>query len=148
MFDTNKVILSGIAQSKPIFTKMTTSTPITTFTLQINEQFKDRTGKAQYKINFITIEALGRLAENTINLVKEGKRYVVDGYIRQDLEDGVNYVRVRAFLIYPDRVSDSFVFEKAVKKSLDVLKTSRSLEDAKQKLECLIKEDSDYGDTY
>jgi len=139
--DINKVWISGLAVSEPVFTQLPSgsgSTPFTNFTLQVNEVFTDREGETRTKANFIRIEALGRSAETTAKKVQKGNRYYIDGYIRQDrLEDG-DHVKVRVFAVYKDDTHDQVVHAEALKAALDIVLRSRDKDSAVKTLEGLI----------
>jgi len=136
MSDINKVWLSGVVVSDPVYTKLGhTKTPITYFTLQVNEKFRDRAGQTQVKPNTVRIECLGRSAENASRSVKRGKRYTVDGYIRVDTHEGEDSFRVRTFAVYPDESLDEINYKEALKQALRIVKSSRDLDSAIDRLE-------------
>jgi len=136
--DINKVWLSGLTISSPVLTKLSSQTPFTSFTLQVNERFLNKSGAPQIRPNLIRIESLGKGAEITANKVKQGSRYTVDGYIRQDIMDGVEQIRVRSFAIYPDESVDTANYREGLKQALEILRKSRDLPSALEKLEALI----------
>lgn len=139
MADINKVWLSGVVINDPIMTKLGAKTPITTFKIQVNEQFLDKTGVLQTKANIILVESLGKTAETTYQKVKRGQRFTVDGYLRQDHYDGHESVRVRTFAVYPDESNDSARYREGIKHALEVLAKSRDLNSAREKLEELVR---------
>lgn len=138
MSDINKVWLSGLAVTQPVFTKLNQKTPLTYFTLQVNERFTDRDGNQQVRPNLVRIECLGKAAEITAEKVRQGQRYTVDGYVRQDVFDGKELVRVRTFAVYPDESADAISFQDGIRQALKVLKTSRDIEAASERLEALL----------
>lgn len=136
--DINKVWLNGLVVSQPILTKLSSRTPFTTFTMQVNERFLDRTGAPQFKPNLIRVESLGRSAETTAYKVKQGVRFSVDGYLRQDVIDGVEQVRVRSFAVYPDDSAEVANYKEGLKQAIEVLKRSRDVQAALKQLEELV----------
>lgn len=138
MADINKVWLSGIAVSQPILTQIGQKTPFTTFTLQVNERFIDKNGETKSKPNLITIESLGKSAESTAKKVKQGQRFTIDGYIRQDVLNGAGHIRVRTFAVYADESSDQINHKEGLRQALELLKKSRDLSSAIERLEELI----------
>lgn len=138
--DINKVWLSGLVVTQPVMTRQKhVTTTIVNFTLQCNEKFVDKRGNPQVKTNLIRIECLGKTAEQAIERVKEGQRYVVDGYVRQDsYEDGEN-VRIRAFAVYPEDSATSDHYYEGVKQAIHVLKNSRDKNAALEKLADILK---------
>lgn len=139
MADINKVWVSGLVVTQPILTKLASKTPFTTFTLQVNESFLDRFGNKQTKSNLIKIESLGKSAEQTAYKVKQGTRFSVDGYLRQDIIEGVDVTRIRSFAIYPDDSSEVFNYKEGLKQALEVLRKSRDMRTAVALLEDLLK---------
>ena len=136
--DMNKVWLSGLAITQPILTKLGGKTPFTTFTLQVNERFNDRDGKRCIKPNLLKIESLGRSAATTVSKVKEGMRYVVDGYLRQDSGDEGDYTRVRSFAVYKEDSETTSHYIEGLRQALEVMHRSRNIDSAKKVLEDLI----------
>lgn len=139
MSDVNKVWLSGTATTQPVFSRVGGKTPITYFTLQVNEQFKNRQGELQVKANPIRIESLGKSAEPTSSKVKLGRRYTVEGYIRCNEHGDRSVFCVRTFAIYEDTTVEGVTFNEAMKQALKVVRTSRDKNAAIQKLEELVK---------
>jgi single-stranded DNA-binding protein len=140
MGDINKVWLSGLVVTQPILTKLASKTPFTTFTIQVSERFIDRSGVAQLKSNLIRVESLGKSADITVQRVRQGARYTVDGYLRQDHVDGHDQVRVRSFAVYPDESADTATYRQGLKQALDILKRSRDLPAALERLEELLNQ--------
>lgn len=138
MADINKVWLSGLVVSQPILTKLASRTPFTSFTMQVNERFLDRNGNPQLKPNLVRVESLGKSAESTAQRVKQGARFSVDGYLRQDVIDGVEQIRVRSFAVYPDDSAEVVNYKEGLKQAIDVLRRSRDLPTAIKQLEELI----------
>lgn len=138
MADINKVWISGLVVTQPIMTKLASKTPFTTFTLQVNERFLDRSGNQQTKSNLIKVESLGASAEKTMQKVKQGVRFSVDGYLRQDVLDGVDNTRVRSFAIYPDDSAEVVNYREGLKQAIEVLKRSRDMKIALATLEDLL----------
>jgi len=139
MADINKVWISGLVVTPPVFSRLREKTPRTSFSIQINEQFRDGGGNLQIKPNIIKIESLGKHADLTVQKVKPGQRYVVDGYLRQDVIDQRDEVKVRTFAIYPDESAESVHHRKGLEEALKILVGSRDLESAVEKVRELLK---------
>lgn len=139
MSDINKVWLSGIVVSDPILTKLSSKTPFCTFSLEVKEKFLDRNGQPQFKASIIQVESLGKSAETTATKVKKGVRFIVDGYLRQDIVNGHEHVKVRTFAVYPDESNETLIYKEGIKQALDVIKKSRDKESAIANLEDLVK---------
>jgi len=135
MADINKVWLSGLVVSQPVLTRLSSKTPFTTFTIQVNERFVDRGGSVQLKPNLIRVESLGKSAETTAERVRQGARFSVDGYLRQDVVDGMEQIRVRSFAVYPDDSVETVNYKEGLKQAIEVLKKSRDLPSALKQLE-------------
>jgi single-stranded DNA-binding protein len=138
MADINKVWLSGLAVTTPILTQLGSKTPFSTFTLQVNEQYLDNNRNVRVKPNLIRVESLGKGAQLTADKVRQGRRYQLDGYIRQDLRDNIEEVRVRTFTIYAEESIESVNYNAGIRQALDVLRRSRDLETAASMLEELL----------
>jgi single-stranded DNA-binding protein len=135
MADINKVWLSGLVVTQPVLTKLSSKTPFSTFTIQVNERFINHGGHVQLKPNLIRVESLGKSAENTVERVRQGARFSVDGYLRQDLIDGVEQIRVRSFAVYPDDSVETVNYKEGLKQAIEVIKRSRDLSTALKQLE-------------
>ena len=137
--DMNKVWLTGLAVTQPILSKLPNQTPLTVFTLQVNEKYQSRAGHPQIRANLIRIECLGRTATIVAEEVRSGLRYVVDGYVRQDqLAEGED-VRIRAWKVYREDSENSAHHAEGLKQALKILKENRNLEAAKAQLEELLQ---------
>jgi single-stranded DNA-binding protein len=137
--DINKVWVSGLAVTQPVLTKLQSRTQFASFVLQVQERFQDKNGRACIRTNNFRIEGLGRAAELVMDRVREGLRYVVDGYLRYDDRDGHEDIRIRAFTITRDDSADDALFSDGLRQALDVLKKSRDLSAATQSLEDLLQ---------
>lgn len=136
--DINKVWVSGLAVTQPVLTKLQSRTQFATFVLQVQERFQDKNGRACIRTNNFRIEGLGRAADLMMDRVREGLRYVVDGYLRYDEREGSDDVRIRAFTIVRDDSGDDAMFSDGLTQALNVLKKSRDLPAAIQSLEELL----------
>lgn len=139
MADINKVWLSGLVVTPPVLTRISEKTPIASFTLQVNERFRDRTGAVQVKPNLIKIEALGKNADTAMDRVRDGKRFVIDGYLRQDRHQDSDECRVRSFAVYPDESAEDTSYREGLSQALKILLNSGDLRSAVAKLEVLVK---------
>lgn len=135
MSDINKVWVSGLVVNRPLYTRLASRTPITTFAMEVNERFIDGQGKACVKTNTFNIESLGRGAELSADRVHQGKRYMIDGYLRSDVIEGVEQVRVRTFAVHPDDTTDTVNYTEGLRQAIEVLKRSRNLQAAIEELE-------------
>ena len=133
--DINKVWLSGLVICQPVQSKIAAKTPSTVFSLEVNEKFQDRNGLTQIRPNTFKIESLGKSAERTFNLVKQGQRYTIDGYLRSE----GNLAFVRTFAVYPDDSMDTMNYREGLKQALEILRKSRDLTAAQERLEDLLK---------
>ena len=137
--DMNKVWLSGVAVTRPVLTRLSSRTPFASFCIQVNEQFTDKNGADAIHPNIIQVESLGKIAEITTKRVREGQRYVVDGYLRCDQLEGQKTLRVRTFSIYKEETRDAALYNQGLEKALDILRKSRDLSAAKDTLKTLIE---------
>lgn len=135
MSDINKTWQSGVAISEPVFSKLSSKTPCTTFILLVKEEFYDRNQNKQFKVNEFVVESLGKAAKRTHEVVKKGNRYIVDGYLRED----AGKVKIRTYAVYPDTSCEVIHYNQALKTILEILQKSRNIESAKQQVEELLK---------
>jgi single-stranded DNA-binding protein len=138
IMDINKVWISGIALTQPILTKLPSSTPIASFILQVSEHFITNSSHDAARINCFEIETLGKSANKTMDKVRQGQRYIIDGYLRENSADGRQRVKVRTFAIYPDKTYENFVFHQGVEQAVKILKKSRDLKTALETLEGMV----------
>jgi len=136
--DINKVWVSGLAVTQPVLTKMQSKTQCASFMLQVQEKFPDKTGRACIRTNNFRVEGLGRAADLVMDRVRQGLRYVVDGYLRQDEREGASDIRVRAFTLARDDSADNASYTDGMIQTLEVLKKSRDLPAAIQLIEELL----------
>lgn len=132
--DINKVWLSGQAVTRPILSRLSSKTMISTFQLQVNESFNGKDGTVQTKPSILIIESLGKMAESTLDRVVVGSRYTIDGYLRQE----GSTVRVRTFAVYPDKSVDGISHKEGIKVALRILSNSDNIETAMNALEALL----------
>lgn len=137
--DINKVWLSGTVITEPIYTRLSSKTSMSVFSLQVDEKFKDKTMTQRVRPNVFKIESLGRNAERVLESVSKGARFNVDGYLRSEIIDNHEIVKVRAFSVYADDSADTYIYKNGLKRALEILQKSRDLEAAKASLEVLIK---------
>lgn len=134
--DLNKISLSGLAVSGPVLTK-SGKTAFAAFNLQVNEQYIDSSGMTKIRSNNLRIEGFGKAADNIMHKVQSGLRYYVDGYIRQDLREDREEVKVRIFSVTREDSGDGAVYMQGLKQALDILERSRDLDSALEKLRSL-----------
>jgi single-stranded DNA-binding protein len=136
--DINKVWVSGVAITAPIYTKIGARTPFSSFTLQVNEQFVDKNNNVRVKPNLLRIESLGKSAEATANKVVPGIRYQVDGYLRQDEYNGQDDIKIRTFAVYKEESLDTFHHSEGIRQAIEILKKSIDVTAAVKTLENLL----------
>ena len=77
----NSVVLIGRLTKEPDLRYISGSgTPVATFTLAVNRDYKDKDGN--YPVDFIPVEIMGNPAEYTSNYIAKGKLVAVQGAIR------------------------------------------------------------------
>lgn len=141
--DMNKTLLTGVCDTDPILTELPQSkTPLCYFTLRVDERFLNDKRSVVSRPNFFRIESLGRQAEATYRKVRNGSRYLVDGYLRQEnnTPNKIDIVKVRTFGIIDDPTMDDYHYQKGLKKALDLIRTHRDLQKVKEILEEVLHE--------
>lgn len=78
----NNVVLSGRLTKAPEVNVLQKGTSVARFTLAVNRNYKDKDGNTP--VDFIPIEAMGKLAETCGNYLDKGKEISVIGSIRID----------------------------------------------------------------
>lgn len=136
--DVNKVWVSGVAITRPVTTKLKSSTLHTVFSLETQERFVDKNQQVVYRPSVFTVESFGRAAETVADRVKQGQRYMVDGYLRNEHNYQANDVRVRVFTVYKEESTETFYREEGIRHAIDVLTRSRDIKGAIQTLEELL----------
>lgn len=136
--DVNRCFLTGTVVSTPYTATVSHNTFFASFELQVNELYRDAKGRDRVKPNVIVIETLGKKAMQVRDNVKVNRRYVVDGYLRQDIMNGTNKVRVRAFAVLPEKSDQSRLYYEGIRKALHLLKKSDSLESAAEEMEKIL----------
>jgi single-stranded DNA-binding protein len=145
MGDINKVTLVGMAITKPSFVDLASKTPTVIFTLKVKETWKSPSGEKREKSNLVDIEVMGKNAFKAKDMVKVGKRYHVDGYLRSDPINGKEELRVRTFHIEEEDGEDysQYVREGVIdgmSKAYALMDNSDDLGSAKMKLKVLLEQ--------
>ena len=79
----NQIILIGRLTKDPELRYLpNTGTPVSTFTLAINRDYKDKDGNVQ--TDFIPVEVMGKIADFVANYITKGRLVAVNGSIRID----------------------------------------------------------------
>lgn len=97
--DVNIVVATGVADSAPSMVPIKNNKKLCVFTLKTVEKYLLSSGAPAYHENYLTVEALGKTAERCLQEVREGGRYIVQGYLRVDDLHGVERTRIRAYNI-------------------------------------------------
>ena len=143
--DINKVFMTGVAETAPVLTTLPqTRTPLCYFTLRVEERFTSSKSVPSIRVNYFRIESLGRQAESSYQKVKQGGRYLVDGYLRQEnsVSNRIDHVKVRSFGIIADSSSDSRIYKRGLEQALEILAASSDLAAAISVIKDLIDEDN------
>ena len=79
----NQIILIGRLTKDPELRYLpNTGTPVATFTLAVNRDYKDKEGNVQ--ADFIPVEVMGKVADFVANYITKGRLVAVNGSIRVD----------------------------------------------------------------
>jgi hypothetical protein len=73
-----------------------------------------------------------------MDTVVHGKRYHIEGYLRQDFLEGDEQYRVRVFAVIPDESLDQIQYKEGLKKALGIVKNSVDRESAIEKLKKIL----------
>lgn len=80
----NKVFLIGNLTRNPELRVTPKGTPICSFSLAVNRQFRDDDGNAREEVTYVDIEAWGKQAELCSKYLAKGSPCMVDGRLRLD----------------------------------------------------------------
>ncbi|KHS56142.1 single-stranded DNA-binding protein [Terrisporobacter othiniensis] len=79
----NEIILIGRLTRDPELRYLpNTGTPVATFTLAVNRDYKDKEGNVQ--ADFIPVEVMGKVADFVMNYITKGRLVAIKGSIRID----------------------------------------------------------------
>lgn len=79
----NQIILIGRLTKDPELRYLpSTGTPVATFTLAVDRNYKDKEGNVQ--TDFIPVEVIGKVADFVANYITKGRLVAVNGSIRVD----------------------------------------------------------------
>lgn len=79
----NEIILIGRLTKDPELRYLpNTGTPVATFTLAVDRNYKDKEGNVQ--TDFIPVEVMGKVADFVANYITKGRLVAVNGSIRVD----------------------------------------------------------------
>lgn len=81
----NNVVLVGRLTKDPELKYLTSGTPVATFTLAINRDYKNKDGSTP--VDFIPVEIMGKPAEFVANYITKGRLVAIQGSIRVDRYD-------------------------------------------------------------
>lgn len=143
MTDINKTLLTGICETDPILTELPQSrTPLCYFTIRVDERFVNDKRVVVARPNYFRVESLGRQAESSFKKVKNGSRYLVDGYLRQENNSPgkIDIVKIRTFGIIEDPSMDDLHYQKGLRKALELIKTHKDLGKVRELIEEVLHE--------
>lgn len=101
----NKVILIGRLSRNPEIRYLPSGMQVTSFTLAVGRNYKDRDGNWQEETYFFDIETFGNLAERIGSSISKGYQVLVEGSLRQDKWETSSGEKRSRVKIVADRVS-------------------------------------------
>jgi single-strand DNA-binding protein len=78
----NRVMVLGFLGGTPELKFTTDGKPVAKFSVAVNEKWKDSTGAAQERVEWIRIVSFGRLAEICGNYLHKGRHVFVEGRLQ------------------------------------------------------------------
>ena len=111
----NRVILIGNLTADPELRYTPGGTARVRFSIAVNRQYKDASGKLQEEATFVPIVVWGSQAENCANYLRKGRSIAVEGRLRIDSFQNADGEKVRItevvasnvqFLGGPQRAAD------------------------------------------
>ena len=91
----NRVILIGNLTADPELRYTPGGTARVRFSIAVNRQFKDASGKFQEEVTFVPIVVWGTQAENCANYLRKGRSIAVEGRLRIDSFENADGEKVR-----------------------------------------------------
>jgi single-strand DNA-binding protein len=91
----NRVILIGNLTADPELRYTPGGTARVRFSIAVNRQFKDASGKFQEEATFVPIVVWGAQAENCANYLRKGRSIAVEGRLRIDSFENADGEKVR-----------------------------------------------------
>lgn len=91
----NRVILIGNLTADPELRYTPGGTARVRFSIAVNRQYKDASGKFQEEVTFVPIVVWGAQAENCANYLRKGRSIAVEGRLRIDSFENADGERVR-----------------------------------------------------
>lgn len=80
----NKVLLIGRLSRNPEIRYLPSGMQVTSFTIAVNRNYKDKNGNWQEESYFFDVETFGNLAERIGNTISKGYQVLIEGSLRQD----------------------------------------------------------------
>lgn len=132
MQDINKTFNTGSLVREPTNLVLENGTPLILFTLSCKESWVTKKGVEKFHINKIDFEILGKDLRWMKEHLNVGKRYLVEGFTRCDVINGVKKSRIRVFKIQAhESIQDG------LEQALRIMENSSDLESAIKKIELL-----------
>lgn len=91
----NRVILIGNLTADPELRYTPSGTARVRFSIAVNRQFKDASGKLQEEVTFVPIVVWGPQGENCANYLRKGRPVAVEGRLRIDSFENSEGEKVR-----------------------------------------------------
>ncbi len=91
----NRVVLIGNLTADPELRYTPGGTARVRFSIAVNRQYKDGSGKLQEEVTFVPIVVWGAQAENCANYLRKGRSIAVEGRLRIDSFENAEGERVR-----------------------------------------------------
>lgn len=92
----NTLFVTGIIDSQPTIVTIKNNKRMLLFTLKSVERFNLADGTPAEHINFFPVEVLGKNIDRYGDILQKGKPCAVHGYLRADIIDGDQRLRIRS----------------------------------------------------
>lgn len=80
----NKVLLIGRLSRNPEVRYLPSGMQVTSFTVAVNRNFKDKSGNWQEETYFFDVETFGELAQRLASAINKGDQVLIEGSLRQN----------------------------------------------------------------
>lgn len=84
MISMNRVIIAGSLTKTPTLQETASGKKFTTFTVAINDYWKDKDGELAQKSTYVNVTCWGKLAQNVCKYLSKGKHIMAEGRLSSD----------------------------------------------------------------
>lgn len=97
MITLNRIIIAGTLGRDPQVRFLANEKAVASFSIAVNERFKDKNGDAKESTTWVDVEAWSKTAELVGRYLTKGKACLIEGRLKQDSweKDGVKHTKLK-----------------------------------------------------